>query len=168
MKPILTPILDIEYYLPEFSGFKISSLFRNNEENNDKFKITMDIDKILRLSEQNQIAMNNIKESFGEKKNKVRENYLKKIYLKSNEKLAQSLKKIANSLDFGKEEEFTNLDHTNEKSDNNTSNSGKSKYFLSCLVKAIITAHTKSSHSLILIIHSTHAHSGIIIHGRLI
>ena len=135
MKPILTPILDIEYYLPEFSGFKISTLFRNNEENDDKFKITMDIDKILRLSEQNQIAMNNIKESFGEKKSKVRENYLRKIYLKSNEKLAQSLKKIANSLDFGKEEEFTNLDHSNEKNDNNTSNNAKSKYFLSCLVK---------------------------------
>ena len=27
MKPLLAPILDIEYYLPEFSGFKIDNLF---------------------------------------------------------------------------------------------------------------------------------------------
>ena len=68
MKPILEPILDIEYYLPEFSGFKVNTLFTPNDEVNKRFKITMDIDKILKLSELNQIAMNKVKESFGEKK----------------------------------------------------------------------------------------------------
>ena len=81
MKPLLVPILDIQYYLPEFSGFKIDTLF---SQNYDGYKLTMDIDKILKLSEQNQIAMNNIKENFGEKKAKIRKNYLRKIYLKSN------------------------------------------------------------------------------------
>ena len=140
MRPILVPILDVEYYLPEFSGFKIEDLFlenEKNENNKNEFKFTMDIDKILKLSEQNQISMNNIKESFGEKKSKIRENYLKKIYLKSNPNLAKSLQKITNSLDFGKEEEFTKLEHTNDDSnpDDNNNNNLKNKYFLSCLVK---------------------------------
>ena len=140
MKPILVPILDVEYYLPEFSGFKIENLFRNknNEKNNNGFKLTMDIDKILKLSEQNQIAMNNIKESFGERKNKIRENYLRKIYLKSNPDLAESLKKITNNLDLGKEDEFTKLEHTSGTGASESSKSksiAKKKYFLSCLVK---------------------------------
>ena len=134
MKPLLTPILDIEYYLPEFSGFKIDTLFSKNYETSNGFKLTMDIDKILKLSEQNQIAMNNIKESFGEKKAKVRKNYLRKIYLKSNPKLAESLKNITNNLDLGKEEEFTNLEETN-KSSSAKNKSMQKKYFLSCLVK---------------------------------
>ena len=140
MKPLLAPILDIEYYLPEFSGFKIDSLFVNSNETSNGFKLTMDIDKILKLSEQNQIAMNNIKESFGEKKAKIRENYLRKIYLKSNKELAESLKNITNNLDLGKEEEFTNVDHSNSNSETSNVNSSKAKslkkkYFLSCLVK---------------------------------
>ena len=99
MKPLLATILDIDYYLPELKGFKKENLFRkeNNDENNqekNKFKLIMDIDKILKLSEQNQITMNNIKEIFGESKKKVRENYLRKIYLKSNIKLAERLQKI--------------------------------------------------------------------------
>ena len=140
MKPLLAPILDIEYYLPEFSGFKIDSLFLNSNETPNGFKLTMDIDKILKLSEQNQIAMNNIKESFGEKKAKVRENYLRKIYLKSNKELAESLKNITNNLDLGKEEEFTNVDHSSSTGETNKSTLSKTKtikkkYFLSCLVK---------------------------------
>ena len=71
MKPLLSPILDIDYYLPEFTDFKKEKMFRPNmeEDNNskeNKFKLTMDMDKILKISEQNQIAMNNIKEVFGE------------------------------------------------------------------------------------------------------
>ena len=144
MKPFLVPILDIEYYLPEFSGFKIDSLFIKNKDNdtnnNEGFKLTMDIDKILKLSELNQIAMNNIKESFGEKKAKARENYLRKIYLKSNKELAESLKNITNNLDLGKEEEFTKLEHNSGREINKsnlTKNKAvpKKKYFLSCMVK---------------------------------
>ena len=135
MKPLLAPILDIEYYLPEFSGFKISELFVKNNDSNTNFKLTMDIDKILKLSELNQIAMNNIKESFGEKKSKIRENYLRKIYLKSNKELAESLKNITNNLDLGKEEEFTKLDHSGGGETTKNKNLQKKKYFLSCMVK---------------------------------
>ena len=132
MKPLLVPILDIKYYLPEFSGFKIDTLFSKNY---DGYKLTMDIDKILKLSELNQIALNNIKESFGEKKAKIRKNYLRKIYLKSNKKLAERLKSITNNLDFGKEEEFTNLEQSGEANKSNNSKNKQQKYFLSCLVK---------------------------------
>ena len=138
MKPLLAPILDIEYYLPEFTDFKKENLFvkENNDENNDeknKFKITMDIDKILKLSEQNQITMNNIKEVFNESKKKLRENYLRKIYLKSNTKLAESLQKISNNLDLGKEDEFTKLEHSEGEA--GSFDKKQSRYVLACLVK---------------------------------
>ena len=132
MKPLLSPILDIDYYLPEFTDFKKENLFMDNEENN-KFKLNMDIDKILKLSEQNQIAMNNIKEVFGGNKKKLRENYLRKIYQKSNPKLASSLQKISNNLDLGKEDEFTKLDQNEGES--SICNINKPKYVLACLVK---------------------------------
>ena len=138
MKPILAPILDVEYYLPEFSGFKVNTLFEKNNKNKERFKLIMDIDKILKLSEQNQIAMNKVKDNLGEKKIKTRENYLRKIYLKSNKELAESLKKITNSLDFGKEIEFTNVEHSTEKNNANMSkgkNVVKKNHFLACLVK---------------------------------
>ena len=45
MKPILVPILDISYYLPEFSGFDKKKLFRKAINEN---KINLDIDKVLK------------------------------------------------------------------------------------------------------------------------
>ena len=70
MRPILVPILDINYYLPEFSGFKKKDLFIPSNEK--EYKIILDIDKILKLKEQNIIMMNNIKEMFGEKKTEMK------------------------------------------------------------------------------------------------
>ena len=137
MKPILSPILDISYYLPEFSGFNPQNLFnkpKKNEKEKNNFALSLDIDKILRSSEINQITMNNIKESFGGKKAEIKENYQRTIYNKSNPELANCLLKIANHLDFGKEEEFFFIEK--EKGSNNNENSKKKKkYFLSCLVK---------------------------------
>ena len=144
MKPILSPILDMSYYLPEFSGFKVDKLFnkpKKDEKNkNSNFKLSMDIDKILRSSEMNQITMNNIKESFGGKKVEIKENYQREIYNKSSPELANSLLKISNHLDFGKEEEFFFIEKENENKTKDRSNSSsnlkkKKKYFLSCLVK---------------------------------
>ena len=128
MKPVLVPILDMTYYLPEFSGFDPSNLFNPNKidsSNSSNFKLIMDIDRILKSSEQS-----NIKEI---KKNLIennKENFLRIIYTKSNPELAESLNKIANSLDFGKEEEFAFI----EKGKNSKDKSVE-KYFLSCLVK---------------------------------
>ena len=152
MKPVLSPILDMSYYLPEFSGFKVETLFnqpkKQEKQKKNNFKLSMDIDKILRSSELNQATMNNIKESFGGKKSELKENYQRGLYSKSSHELANCLLKIANHLDFGKEEEFffiekenkSNKDDVsiNNNSDNNISSTSlkkKKKFFLSCLVK---------------------------------
>ena len=127
MKPILVPILDVDYYLPEFTGFKKENLFLPSKEK--YYKLILDIDKILKLKEQNQIMLNNIRESFGEKKSTSRENYLRIIYIKSNKKLCEKYLEISNNLELGKEEEFTILEN------DTNNNKQKQKYFLSCLVK---------------------------------
>ena len=124
MKPLLVPILDISYYLPEFSGFNPETLFNKekNEIPHSKTKLIMDIDKVLKSSEQNNIK--EIKKNFQEN-----ENFLREIYTKSNPQLAESLTNISNNLDFGKEDEFTII-----KNDKNDKKEQK-KYYLSCLVK---------------------------------
>ena len=135
MKPILVPILDIIYYLPTFSDFDVHKLFKNIENNKieNEFRLNLDIDKILKLSEQNKIALKNIQLTFGQNKsiNVLKENYLRNIYIKSNKDLAENLFKIANKLDFGKEEEFALI----EKNDSSKSKKIKKKYYLSCIVK---------------------------------
>ena len=131
MKPLLVPILDIDYYLPTFSYFNPQKIFKikNDDSNNsNKFKLIMDIDKILKLTEQNQVVMENIKKTFGDIK-KTKYNYLRYIYLKSNKDLYDNLLRISNNLDFGKEEEFALLNYQKEKSKN------KKEYYLGCLVK---------------------------------
>ena len=126
MKPVLEPILDISYYLPAFSGFNPNKLFNPEKAgSSNKFKLIMDIDKILKSSEQS-----TVKEIKNKLEEKNEENFLRNIYAKSNPELAESFQKIANSLDFGKEEEFAIIKESKSKSNNN-----EKKYFLSCLVK---------------------------------
>ena len=122
MKPILKPIIDISYYLPEFSGFDPNQLFLEDNENKI-FKLNMDIDKVFKSSESNN------QENISEDNNKnIEENYLVNIYKKSNPDLYEKLLKISNNLEFGKEEEFFMIQRDNSKEI-------KKKYFLCCLVK---------------------------------
>ena len=123
MKPLLVPILDISYYLPEFSGFDKKKLFRKELKEN---KINLDIDKVLKSSEN--YSEQNTKEKSKEKKI---ENYLVNIYKKSNLTLYEKYQKIANNLEFGKEEEFAYI----ERDSNKNTEENTQKYFLSCLVK---------------------------------
>jgi len=131
MKPLLVPILDVNYYLPDFSYFNPQKLFKNKNHisNGNNFKLSMDIEKILKLSEQNQLVMDNIKKNFGDSTKPKKYNYLRNIYIKSNKDLYNNLLKISNNLDFGKEEEFALLNNQNKKSKN------KKQYYLCCLVK---------------------------------
>ena len=166
MKPILVPILDMSYYLPNFTGFDVKFLF--NHEN--KKIINLDIDQILKLAdsqnlnniskdkkniimdnEDNSIINDNINKESENKINnednnninneEVGYNYLRNIYIKSNPEVAEELLKISNNLDFGKEEEeYSMVD------DRNSSRRGSSIdipkiYFLCCLVK--ISHHIK-------------------------
>ena len=128
MKPLLVPILDISYYLPEFSGFNKKNLFRKELPEN---KINLDIDKVLKSSEN--YSEENIKEKNKEKK---KENYLVNIYKKSNLTLYEKYEKIANNLEFGKEEEFAYIERdTNKNKTQEENKENPQKYFLSCLVK---------------------------------
>ena len=121
MKPILKPIIDISYYLPEFSGFDPKNLFLQDKED-QIYKLNMDIDKVLRISE------TNIQNDACITSNEKEENYLVQIYKKSNTKLYEKLLKISNNLEFGKEEEFSFIEGSSSKET-------KKKYYLSCLVK---------------------------------
>ena len=133
MKPILVPILDIEHYLPAFSNFDKNKLFKSSEKNN--FFLNLDLDKILKSSEQSQLILKDKTDSIQEMDNNNdndinNENYLQKIYMKSNQDLAEKLLKISNRLDFGKAEEFIFL-----RKNNNVQKKSKKNYFLCCIVK---------------------------------
>ena len=135
MRPILVPILDINYYLPDFTNFDKNNLFKKTEkegEEESNFSINIDIDKILKSNEQNQLLIKNIKESMVQESD-IPENYLRKIYIKSNPILAENLFQISNKLDFGKEAEFTFL--RKESTLNYSSKIIKKNYFLCCIVK---------------------------------
>ena len=138
MKPLLIPILDIHYYLPDFSGFDPTIIFNTK----NKFIVNMDIDKIMKLKEE--------QKKKDDENVKLKENYLRQIYIKSNPALADKLLKISDSLDLGKEEEFSvfkeekdtknNAENNTEKedpkkSDNNKKKEEERKYYLCCLVK---------------------------------
>ena len=134
MKPLLVPILDIPYYLPDFTGFNSSTIFNTK----NKLVVNMDIDKIVKSKGESK------KE---DEKKSLKENYLRKIYTNSSPALADKLLKISDSLDFGKEEEFSvfkeekEIKNTSENNDGkevqneNEKEKTKKNYFLSCLVK---------------------------------
>ncbi len=78
-RPILIPILDIDYYLPTFTKFNPRNLFLSNE-NNLNYLISLDIDKILGkgcvgIKEENNTI------------NKLKDNYLSKIYKNVDQKI---------------------------------------------------------------------------------
>ena len=132
MKPVLVPIIDISYYLPEFSGFNPKNLFKD-DNNKTIFKINLDIDKVLKSYEQN-LQDNSGAASTQNKESE--ENYLTTIYKKSNPVLYEKLLNIANNLEFGKEEEFQYVEREEKTSKKKMDEVKKvRKYFLSCLVK---------------------------------
>ena len=127
MKPILVPILDMQYYLPAFSHYDKNKLFKQSEEQN--FLLRMDIDKILKSSDKTQSMVKNIKKTF-EQDLSPKENYLRKIYTKSNQKLSEKLSRISNKLDLGKEEDFFFV-----RKDTKIIRRLKKNHFLCCIVK---------------------------------
>ena len=127
MKPILVPILDMQYYLPAFSHYDKNKLFKQSEEQN--FLLSMDIDKILKSSDKTQSMVKNIKKTF-EQDLSPKENYLRKIYTKSNQKLSEKLSRISNKLDLGKEEDFFFV-----RKDTKIIRRLQKNHFLCCIVK---------------------------------
>ena len=74
-KILLSPILDLKYYLPKFSKFNIKNLFNKDDY---KYYICMDVDEILKISDNNE-AQNNNNENYI-KNNKNNFNYLVSLY----------------------------------------------------------------------------------------
>ena len=66
MKPLLVPIFDMSYYLPNFTGFDSEKLF--NEKNNQI--INLDIDQILKLND-SQNSLDNVLNSKDSKENNL-------------------------------------------------------------------------------------------------
>ena len=135
MKPILVPIIDISYYLPEFSKFNPKNLFKEEKNEKNLYKLNLDIDKVLKAYEQS-IQDNN--STTNKEKEDNEDNYLLSIYKKSNPILYEKLLNIANNLEFGKEEEFAYVEREEKPSKKKGSKEKEKKvkkYFLSCLVK---------------------------------
>ena len=122
MRPVLTPIIDVSYYLPEFSHFKPDNLFYDNLVLDKDFKLDMNIAKELKEHEQKKKE----NEQERNKKNILKDNYLSSIYKKSNPDLYNHLKKIANDLEVENDDKFSVV---------KTVKKDQTEYFLSCLVK---------------------------------
>ena len=73
-KVILTPILDIDYYLPQFSKFNKNKLFNKDDY---KYKISLNVEEILKISDDNENEEEIIKNKNENNKNK--NEYIKKI-----------------------------------------------------------------------------------------
>ena len=88
--PLLCPVLDIDYYMPDFSKFDRKKLFNPGDYN---YKISLDIDDILRdeLDEQIENDKKTNKDSktpeLNFKKNNYNFNYLEALYKSSNDKI---------------------------------------------------------------------------------
>ena len=101
IKPLLVPILDIDYYSPPFKQFDDSKLFNKN---NYFYKINLDIDKIFIDEDEieNEINENIIIETKEENdefkidKNKYRLNFLECLYKLSYDEIWEKYKLISN------------------------------------------------------------------------
>ena len=134
MRPLLVPILDMSYYLPNFSGFDAKKLFNHKSEQ----IINLDFDQILKIADSSNQQGNATNSSESSRKASDTENnidleksgnYLREIYIKSNPELAEELLRLSNNIDFGKEEEEF-IESSRGKSFHMTK-----IFFLSCLVK---------------------------------
>ena len=101
MKPLISPIFDISYYLPKFTHFNVENMFmkNNSKENISKisFELTLDFERIVKLSlPQNEKKKNNSETEPKKHKNKyiIREQYYKmdQIYHKFLEGISELIK----------------------------------------------------------------------------
>ena len=123
-RPCLIPILDIDYYLPNFTHFDARTLFREKPVG----KIELDMDQVFKSQYQNATEQN-------EKAKSESNNYIRDIYRKSNSELSYAYLKISNKLDFGKDEEIVSLLQKNLSSNKNENTKRTTSYYLCCLVK---------------------------------
>ena len=123
MKPLLMPILDLDYYIPNFTHYNVNEMFMDDSMKNKKDKINLDIDEILN-NEQNSNLDN-------EKEISPCDNYFRYIYRYSNNELAKNYLLIQKSLDSGKD----NDDYRNSRKNKSQNKDENKNYYLCCIVK---------------------------------
>ena len=130
MKPILMPILDLDYYIPNFTHYDINFMFTDDTMKNKKDKINLDIDQILKIDENS--SNNNNNTEINEKEISPIDNYLRHIYKNSNVELAKNYLLISKTLDLGKDND--EYRPSNKNKSNNKEEKNKN-YYLCCIVK---------------------------------
>ena len=148
-KPLLVPILDIEYYTPPFKKFDKSKLFNNNNYN---YKINLDIDDILLDEFENNVEGNNIidirkdNNNFQCVKNRHGFNFLECLYKLSYKDVWEKYQLYSNQkIQFEKiislnKESYTSLINSKRMS-KNIENIQRENIYNCCIVK--ITHHIK-------------------------
>ena len=133
MRPLISPILDINYYLPKFTQYNKNELFIKKEEEKNTNNIIsndliLDFDKILKISgnkkEQSSKKNNNLnllisdksKNAGNSQNDKSKNRILNQIYYKSNSKFCEFLIKLSNLIKNEKEVE-SQKDEGNEEED---------------------------------------------------
>ena len=121
MKPLISPIIDINYYLPEFTDYNKDTLFRHDNKNKEiksnNNDFILDIDNLLKMPNDQKDLVNNKKTTINNNNEENLKTLLKnedeskkiilnQIYHKSNSKFCEFLIKLSNILDFGKDEEL--------------------------------------------------------------
>ena len=132
IRPILTPIYDINYYFPKFKLFQKEKIFNQNNYN---YNINLDIDEILK--EKNKLNNINYKELFNPIKNNFGFNYLECLY-KMQDKEIWNYYKMLYQENLGMNKKNTNNLLNNSKDKNIiTENKDKKNYesIESCIVK---------------------------------
>ena len=139
---LLSPILDVKYYLPNFLNFDKNKLFNKNDY---KYNINMNIDEIVQENVQNahkDISNKNKKENISNNTHKF--NYLESIYKNNYEGIWELYQNKSNKSSSNKKLEKSrnslNVNKINEKNQNsitieNKIISKKTKYIQCCLVK---------------------------------
>ena len=145
-KVLLSPILDVKYYLPDFRGFDKSKLFN---ENDYQYNINLNIDEILKEKVSSiHKDKNNKNKNENLSNNTHKFNYLESIYKNNYEgiwELYQSnsnksssnnkLKKSKNNQNTNKIDNINKEKNQNSIITENKINSKKIKYINCCLVK---------------------------------
>ena len=136
VKPVLTPVLDIVYYLPNFKSFRIEKLFNSS---NYFYNISLDIDEILKDENKINNIINSNKESFNSSKNIYGFNYLECLYKMQDKEIWELYKLLyeeqlnTNKIVLKGKEFLINLGDKNERKKKKEKKSSHS--FECCIVK---------------------------------
>ena len=136
IKPVLTPVLDIVYYLPNFKSFRTDKLFNSNSY---FYNISLDIDELLKDENKTNHIMNSNKESFNSYKNIYGFNYLECLYKMQDKEIWELYKLFyeeqinPNKIVLKRKEFIINLSNKSEKK--KTKEKISSHSFECCIVK---------------------------------